>query len=751
MAEFRAERLSCRVKRATKLYASVYDANPTGTVVPAGTIFTSYKQYSSDKIGYVHITDGDKDWVGLWCPTSAVQSRTIAVKPQDVIEYPDGSESSSIGLIVKGSHVVVYETDQGTREIPTGFKPGDEIVVDRKLEFTLNGVPTVRYRIASTTSEDQSVIGYWVTIDKNVGEAVSRFNPSIPRPVMKAARATTSTTNTAAVATTTSDTHRVIYTDSNGNVTTIDVPNYQSQGESITANTSLSSADYAYITNAFNTFSDLYQSSHAIHGYVPVGRMLFIHGMAFQYTHLTDRRNGANSNFGKPSSGTSADIYGNKASDNSNEDQYGRSFAKEIAFNVPIAVLVAGKPDFLRPVSKSIFGLNGSSSNGMKNGTFNTLLNAAETGVSTALELLDDHGSGDYEYYSLDIDNTEYFLYVNSLAQTSATLMGIGDMMYHGYRLSGFNWATYNSDATQDFKTFEDVLGMSSGVSFAFDPQSSFSSTIQNSTQESQFTGLFNQLSGTAREIGFIAGITGSGMESIQEKINEQSSTIYGTGGVAGLENAVSRIKAWALNSAKGMNIRFPEIWSDSNHSPSYEMDVHFIAPYATPFCIWRYVLVPFYHLFALAAPQSDNNASQYSAPFLIKAYSKGYFNVEMGIIDSITWKRFGDGDMISEDGVPTQIDVSVTFKDLYHALTITNRGADGVSKLSNFVNNAGLMEMVGTMSGVNMTRMSPGDRITLLMAAGREFFNQIGGFMRSKVNDSIRNSLAHIGINKIV
>ena len=163
-----------------------------------------------------------------------------------------------------------------------------------------------------------------------------------------------------------------------------------------------------------------------------------------------------------------------------------------------------------------------------------------------------------------------------------------------------------------------------------------------------------------------------------------------------------------------------------------------FVAPYATPFCIWRYVLVPFVHILSLAAPRSTRRVNSYVAPFLIRAFSKGYFNVEMGMITGITWKRFGDGDMISADGVPTQIDVTVDFKDLYHALTISPWKT---TNLGLFFNNTGLIDLLGTLSGVNMNRISMADRLQLYGFAIDRTVKDIGTNLMRHVNDRVRNT----------
>ena len=596
--------------------------------------------------------------------------------------------------------------------IPTSLKIGDEIIADRKSSVIVNGQNVTRYRIASTTSEDQTIIGQWITVDGNVNDTSVQYNMSTVRTksTRKAAatRAVTETgTTDDETSVTEGETEEVVqettrtYRTPEGVEFTI-IPadtsgEYLSQGAADNAAVDLRNS-FTSLASWYNTvFSDteIFDERTSLNG-SSIGRMNFVHGMPFQYTYLTDRRNGANYNFGKNSSvdGKTDTTSAARTTSSSSGDSYGRSFAKEIAFNTPIAVISPGNPMFMQPANRGLLGGAGifQDTRTARGGIIN-MLYASDSQISSIQELLDEAG-GEYQYYYIEYDDLEYYQYVNSLSMASAVFLGIDKMTFNGQTVGQFRWDEYNKDTQQDYNTFEQLIGMDSGTSFAFDPQGSISNTIQNSTTESMLANTFNDISAKAREVNFLAGYTGSGLSWIEKNADEASASISTNGGIIpdGLENVVERVKAWGLNSAKGMNIRFPEIWSDSSHAPSYEMECHFITPYATPFCIWRYVLVPFYHLFAMAAPRSKKSTSQYSAPFLIKAYSKGYFNVEMGMIDSITWKRFGDGDMISEGGIPTQIDVTITFKDLYHSLSVTSTGAGGINNVINFMNNAGLM-----------------------------------------------------------
>ena len=139
-----------------------------------------------------------------------------------------------------------------------------------------------------------------------------------------------------------------------------------------------------------------------------------------------------------------------------------------------------------------------------------------------------------------------------------------------------------------------------------------------------------------------------------------------------------------------------------------------------------------------------------YSRPFLIKAYSKGYFNVEMGIITSLQWKRFGDGDMISGDGVPTQIDVSVAFQDMYYQLAMSKMaGVTGSFEMMGvFFNNNGLMEMLGTLSGVNMLRISLGERLSLFASSAVGAFSATGSNFMKHLSQKLSNAYLSLYYN---
>ena len=86
----------------------------------------------------------------------------------------------------------------------------------------------------------------------------------------------------------------------------------------------------------------------------------------------------------------------------------------------------------------------------------------------------------------------------------------------------------------------------------------------------------------------------------------------------------------------------------------------------------------------------------------IIQAHSKGLINCELGIIESLSIRRAGNGlDGQTINNVPTEIEVSITIKDLYPSLSITNM--DATHGWAMLTNNIGLLDFVASFSGYNL------------------------------------------------
>lgn len=795
----------CRVTGITRVYTNPSDMKPSTHTILPGEMFISNQQadIGSSTLFQISSPVSQERMLSIpydtWIPSTYLDYAPIEVVEEDYEELPSPKECHEY-FVVKINYNTFYEHSQSSEGYSWPVKVGTVIEVDRSIEIKNDNVVNMRYRVKSVDgSTDTKEVGMWILGNptfyqndtkyqdhtKNTLESIQeedvpervKFRSTVRRssPARSGGNPENSIIYTGEKKTQTSPFGSSTAVDvgqnlvkqagenaknlSNKSKTDKDLKDSGNTSGTDTddANTDVSTwerpqedlDEYAKITyTEMSDYVGLYKKYNMTYlgeslMSIPIGRMIFVHGMPFQYTYLTDRRLNNNTAYSKEPSGNFIK--------SGNLDMYGRMFAGDIAANIPICSIVPGTPVFLTNIKQSLFGVDSNASNKERGGWLPVLSQVTDFNIGDAIKsIIDQNDDKAYQYYSMEVNTTEYFNFVNALCQTTARFMGLGNIAYRNRSCTAFDWSNYNQAAEQDYSMFEEVAGMNNGISFAFDPMSSISDTLNNSTKDSDLAGMLNGISEKARELEFMLGTGGISLDIVNSSDYEAALASVSDGVLSGIRNPLSVISSFISNTTHGMNVRFPELWSDSTLSRSYDIDMKFITPYATQFCKWRYVIVPFLHLFCLAAPQSKDTIMNYSRPFLIKAYSRGYFNVEMGLIDSIQWKRYGEGDMISEDGVPTEIDVSISFHDLYQQLAISLfHGAEGSEKdvamnmqrIAVFFNNSGLMDMLGSLSGVNTNRFNLGEKLSLFASTAIGAFSATGSNVLSHISDRVRNS----------
>lgn len=792
----------CRTIRSTKLYARPNDIKSTNIIIPGDITITTSNVCDNGIVKFLKISDiltgENKEWVGLWISDDEVEKTEILQEEETPQETQfDDSVAIDEQLVIKASNILLYENEYAGTGISMDLPVGSLIISDRMININFNGTKQTRYRIKELYDPDGNNLfladGCWVRLGSEVSLISDIEDVKIDQnyPILRyAARDRKPGTSSTTSSQSKNDKRRQQqinlanekkFQEAKKAANNVTVANVMAAsavsginpGASTIRKTGQSSnsvqTQNRNVTNIVNQTYDVETFNNAVEGYrqgyqstgksimgTPIGRMLFVHGMPFQFTHYTDRRPGSEKQYGNSSEYYDLTRVGRSTS-SATADFYGRIFEKEIASNIPIMSVVPGEPQFLtmntgRFVLPSVTG----ASNKLKN-EFSKLFSADDFEVGSIVDSSNAlaRGSNVYQYYSMTINTKEYFKYVNTLCRMSAVLMGLKDFTYNGKSCTDIDWGDQNSTTSNggsDFNLFEEVIGVDGGVSFAYDPGSSVTDSLGNSLGESQFASLLKTLSGKAKEFSFIAGSMGYDRDwtsAVDNTDYDKAMSTIGGSNLFGPNSLVGRLATFISNAGRGMNVRFPQIWQDSTYSKSYSVDMKFVTPYATNFCKWRYVLVPFFHCFAFAAPRMINSLTNYSRPFLIRAYSKGYFNVEMGMIESLQWRRFGDGDMISDDGIPTEIDVTIDFVDMYQALGMSkiDGGIFGVfnsslsAQVGLFFNNSGLMDLLGTLSGVNMNRMNMKERFALYWNAYYTGITNMPGNFKRAIQDRLRNT----------
>ena len=792
----------CRTIRSTKLYARPNDIKSTNIIIPGDITITTSNVCDNGIVKFLKISDvltgESKEWVGLWISDDEIEKTEILQEEETPQETQfDDSVAIDEQLVIKASNILLYENEYAGTGISMDLPVGSLIISDRMININFNGTKQTRYRIKELYDPDGNDLfladGCWVRLGSEVSLISDIEDVKIDQnyPILRyAARDRKPGTSSTTSSQSKNDKRRQQqinlanekkFQEAKKAANNVTVANVMAAsavsginpGASAIRKTSQSGnsvqTQNRNVTNIVNQTYDVETFNNAVEGYrqgyqstgksimgTPIGRMLFVHGMPFQFTHYTDRRPGSEKQYGNSSEYYDLTRVGRSTS-SATADFYGRIFEKEIASNIPIMSVVPGEPQFLtmntgRFVLPSVTG----ASNKLKN-EFSKLFSADDFEVGSIVDSSNAlaRGSNVYQYYSMTINTKEYFKYVNTLCRMSAILMGLKDFTYNGKSCTDIDWGDQNSTTSNggsDFNLFEEVIGVDGGVSFAYDPGSSVTDSLGNSLGESQFASLLKTLSGKAKEFSFIAGSMGYDRDwtsAVDNTDYDKAMSTIGGSNLFGPNSLVGRLATFISNAGRGMNVRFPQIWQDSTYSKSYSVDMKFVTPYATNFCKWRYVLVPFFHCFAFAAPRMINSLTNYSRPFLIRAYSKGYFNVEMGMIESLQWRRFGDGDMISDDGIPTEIDVTIDFVDMYQALGMSkiDGGIFGVfnsslsAQVGLFFNNSGLMDLLGTLSGVNMNRMNMKERFALYWNAYYTGITNMPGNFKRAIQDRLRNT----------
>jgi hypothetical protein len=169
------------------------------------------------------------------------------------------------------------------------------------------------------------------------------------------------------------------------------------------------------------------------------------------------------------------------------------------------------------------------------------------------------------------------------------------------------------------------------------------------------------------------------------------------------------------MSTLSGHNLIFPEIWSDSSYSKSFTVDIKLASPYGDRESIFLHILRPLFHLMALAIPRQVG-ANSYTTPLLIQAHSKGVINCEMGIVEGISITRAGSGlEQQTVDNLPTEIDVSLSIKDLYANISLTNHLAKHGREM--LFNNIGLLDFIASFTGYSLNKPDPARKLDFALS----------------------------------
>lgn len=376
---------------------------------------------------------------------------------------------------------------------------------------------------------------------------------------------------------------------------------------------------------------------------------------------------------------------------------FGRKYSEKIVSRMPLLFLTPGRPSFLDGFDKN--------SRGVVFEWMSDILKGSS--VDNVEQILSKSG----KFYTFKFAFAEYYRYVNSMLNTIAVLLGVGDeTLPNGegkdIKLRSFDWSEFNNTEFDKYFTSKE------SIVFYMDSENQISEDFQNDTTESSFGSTINETASTTREIQFLLG-AGANIDSsgLINKIGSIGQTMSGIGNIQLLQSAADSLDV----IAKGGKLVFPKYWSDSDFSRSYSINFKFRSPDNDSLSIFLNIIVPYIHLVCMAAPQSnDEGPNGLRSPFLVRGSYKGFFNCDMGIIRSLSCSKGAEGQW-NNDGLPTVMDVQISLDDLYSNMAITDAYGEayanpiGFLKSSldqknvlHFIQNTNLIDYLIMTSGLN-------------------------------------------------
>lgn len=409
----------------------------------------------------------------------------------------------------------------------------------------------------------------------------------------------------------------------------------------------------------------------------------------------------------------------------------GAKYAEKIVSRMPLLFITPCKQKFME---------------GFNSEDKETVLNALLSG--TGLGELENSLSSVGKYYTTEFAYNQYIDHVNHMCAQVAAFLGIANIHvpFNGENVAikNIRWERAKNDS------FKNYVHASQASVYYVDGLDSMSESFGNSTTESGLASTINGYSDQANEIRFLLGEK-SALSTLIDAGSTLTDNITGalSGSIADLAGGMlgDLASTGVSTILTGGKIIFPKIWQDSSFDRSYNFSIKLRSPDHDSISIFFNILVPYIHLLAHVLPVGmEKDSNGYCTPFLCKAYCKGMFNIDMGLITSMSVNR-GATAQWNNDGLPTQIDIEITIEDLYSNLFMTNHNhvINAFANAISVATNTSMMDFLANLAGLNIADTDIGRRIEMFKVITMQDFTNLPSRIWNKFDNKINNFIANI------
>lgn len=462
--------------------------------------------------------------------------------------------------------------------------------------------------------------------------------------------------------------------------------------------------------------------------------------------------------------------------------EIGRQFINNIVNDAQVITIVPGKPKYLPNSANKI-------------GASHAFMSAASEKFEELQALLKNEKKP-LRYYDFEAAYQEYMGYVNVMLHTAATFLELTQTI-DGHDLQGYDWKNYrwNGKSYQSTtasalkaaydvgkgiingiasfgksiintlgsalgfgkgdnkfkyasdKAFKDagedlanMFNLSNYVEFMISPDFGADDSLSNNASDSKIKGMFDTGSDMLKELAFITNSGGvEAMTGLQD-FASKSMQVFADA-MSGGNSVTSFLKRFldlSSNVMNGENVIMPKIYNSSDFEKSTQsITINLKCVYGDKFAYFMDVLVPLFHILALALPK-QTSANTYGAPFLIKYICPGVATCNLGLVTSLTINKTSSGKNWTIDGFPSEIVVNMTITDLYSDLTMSPENAPLL-----FLSNTSLIDYIAATCGLNIIQPQLNKRAANTINTVKQAFGSIPRNVVGSIDEKIENVIS--------